>query len=95
MGEQEESLKQGILTINKPERPHAMTDEQYDRWVKDCELRAWFNSFADDQREYRNRHMNMRIMTVFNQKIGPLTKEEELLYKTTSDASDCTKSYQK
>lgn len=27
LGEQEESLKKGVLTINKPERPNDMTDE--------------------------------------------------------------------
>lgn len=75
----EGALKQGHLTFKKPERPSDMSDERYEAWVKECELRAWFNSLTDDQRKYLNNHMHMRIMTVFNQKIGPLTKEETLL----------------
>ncbi|MFE3575800.1 hypothetical protein [Lysinibacillus sp. NPDC059133] len=81
LNEQEDALKQGVLTINKPDRPNDMSDDRYEEWVKDCELRAWVDSLSDDQINYLNGRVKSMIMLLLAPKIGPLSKEESALLR--------------
>lgn len=58
-----------------------MSDEKYDKWVKDYEHHAWLNSLSVDRRKRLNSEVNNMIHWVLTPRIGPLSKEEALLFR--------------